>query len=219
MVALDVDPATHELTERWRWNCNTPGSSWYAQGYHNYAIADVDWDGRDEICYGSMVIDDNGHGLSTAGLGHGDAQHHGDFNPYVHGHEIFACNEDSPANNYRDATTSKLYYRKADTNDDGRYMAGNFTNDYPGAMAFSAHDEPISCVTNDHIDGLTKDGLTDNFRIYWDGDLLEECFNYTNGKNTAGGIYKYGQGLIEKLEGSMTIRILRSSKGAAGFMR
>jgi autotransporter-associated beta strand protein len=151
-----------------------------------------------------MVIDDNGHGLSTTGLGHGDAQHHGDFNPYAHGHEIFACNEDEPANNYRDATTSKLYYRKTDTSDDGRCMAGNFTNDYPGAMAFSAHDEPISCVTSDHIDGLTKDGLTDNFRIYWDGDLLEECFNYTNGKNTAGGIYKYGQGLIAKLEGSMT---------------
>ena len=204
MVAFDVNPQTHELTERWRWTNNTPGSAWYAQGYHNYAIADVDWDGRDEICFGSMVIDDNGHGLSTTGLGHGDAQHHGDFNPYVHGHEIFACNEDEPANNYRDATTSKLYYRKTDTSDDGRCMAGNFTNDYPGAMAFSAHDEPISCVTGDHIDGLTKDGLTDNFRIYWDGDLLEECFNYTNGKNTTGGIYKYGQGLIAKLEGSMT---------------
>ena len=204
MVALDVNPDSHELTERWRWTNNTPGSAWYGQGYHNYAIADVDWDGRDEICFGSMVIDDNGHGLSTTGLGHGDAQHHGDFNPYRHGHEIFACNEDEPANNYRDATTSKLYYRKTDTNDDGRCMAGNFTNDYPGAMAFSAHDEPISCVTNDHIDGLTKDGLTDNFRIYWDGDLLEECFNYTDGKNTAGGIYKYGKGLIEKLEGSMT---------------
>ena len=204
MVALDVNPDTHELSERWRWSSSTPGSSWYGQGYHNYAIADVDWDGRDEICFGSMVIDDNGHGLSTTGLGHGDAQHHGDFNPYVHGHEIFACNEDEPANNYRNATTSKLYYRKTDTNDDGRCMAGNFTNDYPGAMAFSAHDEPISCVTNDHINGLTKDGLTDNFRIYWDGDLLEECFNYTNGKNTAGGIYKYGKGLIEKLEGSMT---------------
>ena len=204
MVAFDVDPDTHELTERWRWTCNNPGSSWYAQGYHNYAIADVDWDGRDEICFGSMIIDDNGHGLSTTGLGHGDAQHHGDFNPYARGHEIFACNEDEPANNYRDATTSKLYYRKTDTSDDGRCMAGNFTNDYPGAMAFSAHDEPISCVTSDHIDGLTKGGLTDNFRIYWDGDLLEECFNYINGKNTNGGIYKYGKGLIEKLEGSMT---------------
>ena len=204
MIALDVNPETHELVERWRWSCNTPGSPWYGQGYHNFAIADVDWDGRDEICFGSMVIDDNGHGLSSTGLGHGDAQHHSDFNPYIHGHEIFACNEDEPSNNYRDATTSKLYYRKIDSADDGRCMAGNFTNDYPGAMAFSAHDTPISCVTNDHIDGLAKDGLSDNMRIYWDGDLLEECFNYVDGKNSAGGIYKYKVGLIERLEGSMT---------------
>ena len=204
MIALDVNPSTHELTERWRWNCNNSSSPWYGNGYHNYAVADVDWDGRDEICFGSMVIDDNGLGLSTTGLGHGDAQHHSDFNPYIHGHEIFACNEDKPSNNYRDATTSKIYYRLAGGSDDGRCMAGNFTNDYPGAMAFSSRDEAISCVTNGHIDGLTKAGLSDNMRIYWDGDLLEECFNYTNGKNTAGGIYKYGKGLIKTLTGSMT---------------
>ena len=204
MVALDVNPTTHELTERWRWTNNTPGSAWYAQGYHNFAIADVDWDGRDEICFGSMVIDDNGKGLSTAGLGHGDAQHQGDFNPYIHGHEIFACNEDEPANNYRDATTSKIYYRMTASDDDGRCMAGNFTNDIPGAMAFSAHDEPISCVTASHVSGLTKNGVSDNFRIYWDGDLLEETQNYSNGKNTAVAIYKYGKGEIERLTGSMT---------------
>ncbi|MBR3472981.1 MAG: autotransporter-associated beta strand repeat-containing protein [Prevotella sp.] len=204
MVAFDVNPQTHELTERWRWNCNDASSPWYGNGYHNYAVADVDWDGRDEICFGSMVIDDNGHGLSTTGLGHGDAQHHSDFNPYVHGHEIYACNEDQPSNNYRDATTSKIYYRKAGGSDDGRCMAGNFSNDIPGAMGFSSHDDPISCVTNDHVTGLTKSGLADNMRIYWDGDLLEECFNYTNGKNTAGGIYKYGKGLIKTLTGSQT---------------
>ena len=204
MIALDVAPKTHELKERWRWNCNTPGSPWYGQGYHNYGIADVDWDGRDEICFGSMVIDDNGHGLSTTGLGHGDAQHHGDFNPYIHGHEIYACNEDQPSNNYRDATTSKIYYRVAGGIDDGRCMAGNFTNDFPGGMGFSSHDEAISCVTNGYVPGLSKAGLADNMRIYWDGDLLDECFNYTNGKNTAGGIYKYGKGLIQTLTGSMT---------------
>ena len=127
MIALDVDPATHELTERWRWNCNDSSSPWYGNGYHNYAVADVDWDGRDEICFGSMVIDDNGKGLSTTGLGHGDAQHHGDFNPYIHGHEIFACLEDNPGNNYRDATTSKIYYRYNSSDDDGRCIAGNFS--------------------------------------------------------------------------------------------
>ena len=206
MIALDVNPETHELTERWRWNCSNSNSPWYGNGYHNYAIADVDWDGRDEICFGSMVIDDNGKGLSTTGYGHGDAQHHGDFNPYIHGQEIFACLEDSPywGNNLRDGTTSKVYYKFTSGRDDGRCMAGNFTNDYPGAMAFSGYDTPISCVTADHIPGLEKGTIPDNFRIYWDGDLLDEGFNYANGKNTAGGIYKHGKGLIQTLTGSMT---------------
>ena len=202
MVALDVDPVTHELTERWRWTNNTPGSSWYGQGYHNYAIADVDWDGRDEICFGSMVIDDNGHGLSTTGLGHGDAQHHGDFNPYIHGHEIYTCNEDRPDNCYRDATTSKIYYRQTSSNDDGRAMMGNFSNDYPGCLGRSGHDTAISSVTNEHI---PEDIAFDvNFRIYWDGDLLEETFNGTGTRNSTGRIYKPGVGDLLKLEGSLT---------------
>ena len=177
-IAYDVDPKTHGLKVRWKWTNNQPGSPWYGQGYHNYIVADVDWDGRDEIVWGSMVIDDNGKGLSTTGLGHGDAQHIGDFNPYIHGQEMFACNEDNPSNNYRDATTSKIYYRKTDTNDDGRCLAGNFYNDFPGAVGHSAHDTPISTVTNEHVNTNTN-GLSMNFRIYWDGDLLEECFNNT----------------------------------------
>lgn len=177
-IAYDVDPKNHDLKVRWKWTNNQPGSPWYGQGYHNYIVADVDWDGRDEIVWGSMVIDDNGKGLSTTGLGHGDAQHIGDFNPYIHGQEMFACNEDNPSNNYRDATTSKIYYRKTDTNDDGRCLAGNFYNDFPGAVGHSAHDTPISTVTNDHVSTNTN-GLSMNFRIYWDGDLLEECFNNT----------------------------------------
>ena len=202
MIAYDVNPSTHELTVRWRWNCNDSSSPWYGQGYHNYAVADVDWDGRDEICFGSMVIDDNGKGLSTTGLGHGDAQHHGDFNPYIHGHEIYACNEDHPDNNYRDATTSKIYYRQTSSNDDGRAMMGNFSNEYPGCLGRSGHDTAISSVTNNHIP--TDIAFDVNFRIYWDGDLLEETFNGTGTKNSAGRIYKPGVGNITTLTGSLT---------------
>ena len=193
-IAYDVDPNTHALNVRWKWTNNQPGSPWYGQGYHNYIVADVDWDGRDEIVWGSMVIDDNGKGLSTTGLGHGDAQHVSDFNPYIHGQEMFACNEDAPSNNYRDATTSKIYYRKTDTNDDGRCLAGNFYNDIPGAVGHSAHDTPISTITNDHVDRNTN-GLSMNFRIYWDGDLQEECFNDTE-------VTKPGVGRIAKMEGA-----------------
>jgi hypothetical protein len=216
-VALDVDPATHKLTERWRWMNNQAGSPWYGQGYHNYAIVDVDWDGRDEIVWGSMVIDDNGKGLSTTGLGHGDAQHHGDLNPYVHGQEGFFCNESQPANNYRDLTTSKLYYRMTDGRDDGRCMAGNFLNTVPGAVGHSAHDTPpISLVEGKHLDIINStSGIADNFRCYWDGDLQEETFNYSNGKNTAGAVYKPGSGASWVLTGSMTNN---DTKGTPCFM-
>lgn len=205
MVAFDVDPATHQLSERWRWVCNTSGP-WYGQGYHNYSIADVDMDGRDEIVFGSMVIDDNGLGLSTTGLGHGDAHHVGDFDPYSWGQEIFACNESQPMNNYRDATTSKIYYRATGSADDGRSIAGNFLDEYPGAQCRSAKDgNIIGGASHKALVGAPTAGIATNFRIYWDGDLLEETFNYVSGKNTEGGIYKGGKdGAIATLAGSMT---------------
>lgn len=194
MAAYDVDPATHTLKQRWAWDSSV-GSAWFGQGYHNYGIADVDWDGRDEIVYGSMVIDDNGKGLSTTGLGHGDAQHCSDLDPYRHGQEIFACNESNPSCNYRDATTSKIYYRLTGDNDDGRAIAGNFTDNYPGAIAFSAHSGVIGCSSDKVLSDGTKTGTDENFRIYWDGDLCEETFNYTSCSNNVGvdgRIVKYG---------------------------
>lgn len=191
MIALDVDPATHTLVERWRWNNNSNGP-WKGQGYHNFCIADVDLDGRDEIVYGSMVIDDNGKGLSTTGLGHGDSQHCSDFNPYIHGLEIYACNEDDPGNNYRDATTSKIYHRFKSSSDDGRAICGNFTNSFPGSLGCSAKEGAISTVTNNAVPGMDATGVCTNFRIYWDGDLCSETFNYVNGKNTEGAVIKYG---------------------------
>ena len=217
-VALDVDKNTHKLSERWRWMNNQKGSPWYGQGYHNYAIVDVDWDGRDEIVFGGLVIDDNGKGLSTVGLGHGDAQHHGDLNPYKHGAEGWFANEDAPNNHYRDLTTGHIYYRNESTKDDGRAIAGNFSNEIPGSIASSAHDSstPISLVAEKHVTGYTTAGMNQNFNCYWDGDLCEETFNYVNGKNTEGAIAKFGNWTpIKTLTGSMTNN---DTKGTPCFM-
>ena len=204
MCALDVDPASNKLMKRWDWR-QTNGGYWMWQGYHNFGIADVDEDGRDEIVYGSMVVDDNGKGLSTTGLGHGDAQHCSDFNPYTKGLEIYACNEDQPGNNYRDATTSKIYHRFNAGNDDGRAMMGNFTDDFPGSVGCSSREGAISSVTYGAISGLNATGINTNFRIYWDGDLCSETFNYLNGKNTEGCVAKYGSwSPIYTCAGSMT---------------
>ncbi len=207
MIAYDVNPTTHELTERWRWNCKTSGSPWYGQGFHNYGVADVDWDGRDEIVFGSMVIDDNGKGLSTTGFGHGDAQHCGDLDPFSHGQEIFTCLEEKPANCFRDATTAKIYYRTIGSSDDGRAIMDNFINDIPGSQGTSAYDPNIICsASHAAAEGFSKSGshIALNFRIYWDGDLCSESFNYADGKNTAGVILKPYVGTIATLTGSLT---------------
>ncbi len=198
MVAFDVDPVTHQLTERWRWK--DPGGQWFGQGYHNYGIADVDMDGRDEIVFGSMMIDDNGKGLSTTGLGHGDAQHTGDLDPYRWGLEHFACNESAPAMNFRNATTSELYYRLQSTSDDGRALCGNFTNAFPGCVGASTQSGVISTVADKVLSGVP--GFDLNFRIYWDGDLCEEILNSPGTEKEA---------KIDKIVGSGVNRIFTSS--------
>lgn len=197
MKAFDVDPASHQLVQRWEWKSDGLPSSWFGQGYHNYSIADVDMDGRDEIVYGSMVIDDNGKGLSTTGLGHGDAQHCGDLDPYRPGLEIFCCNESSPAMNYRDATTSKLYFRAISGSDDGRALCANFTNDYPGSVGRSVSTGFVSCTADKIINELGGDAFIHwgdlNWRIWWDGDLLDEYLE-SPGTEGYGVVYKPGTG-------------------------
>ena len=67
-----------KLTQEWTFDSadGTPGHEDYSgQGNHNLSVADVDGDGRDEIIYGAAVIDDDGTGLYSTRLGHGDALH------------------------------------------------------------------------------------------------------------------------------------------------
>ena len=200
-VALDVNPATHKLTQRWYWSNNQGwGSPWYGNGYHNFGIQDVDMDGRDEIVFGSMVIDDNGKGLSTTGLGHGDAQHCSDLDPYRWGQEFFACNEDEPAMNYRNATTSQIYYRMQSTSDDGRALAGNFSNKYPGSVGQSSQTGVLSLTADKVITG--QGGYALNFRIYWDGDLCSEILD-SPGTAKAAKIEKLDVGRIFNSEGHL----------------
>jgi autotransporter-associated beta strand protein len=188
--ALDVNKETHELTQRWRWNCYDSSSAWFGNGFHNYAIADVDMDGRDEIVFGSMIIDDTGYGLSTTGFGHGDAQHCSDLDPYRWGLEQFVCLEGAtvPGIAYTDATTSTLRYTTGGGSDNGRCMAGNFYNSYPGAVGISGG--AISLVSDKAIADLGSFGDDYvNMRVYWDGDLLEE-FMDSPGVERAPTVYK-----------------------------
>src|SRR5690606_7363547 len=94
-VIVAWDFRNGSLTRRWTFDSNSSGNGAYAgEGNHSLSGADVDADGRDEIVYGASVIDDNGTGLWTNGLGHGDAGHVGDLNPSRPGLEYFKVQED-----------------------------------------------------------------------------------------------------------------------------
>lgn len=228
MIALDLRGG--QWTESWRWNCNNSNSPWYGNGYHNFIIADVDEDGRDEIVYGSMVIDDSGKGLSTTGLGHGDAQHVGDFDPYRPGLEFFGCNEDNPGMNYRNATTSDIYIRKTADKDDGRALIGNFSSTIPGCIATSASTDLYSSVKDIVVATAPTDTRAAlywsqlNFRIYWDGDLGDEVLN-SPGTAKEAAIIDHENGRIFQSNGcnmnndSRIIHVSRATLSVTGARR
>lgn len=203
IVAYDV--RNKKLVRRWVFDSEDPkcigdhpqatdgrkyrGSIYSGQGFHNLSIADVDGDGRDEIVFGAMVVDDNGHGLYSTGSGHGDALHVGDLDPDNPGLEVFGIQErfdDAGAYMY-DGKTGRILWKKpsvkaATSGGDkgegpGRGVCFNVDPRYPGSESWAAGAGMTGVwdAKGNRI-GEVKPGSC-NFRIYWDADMLDELLD------------------------------------------
>jgi rhamnogalacturonan endolyase len=176
-----------QLVKRWTFDSNASGNSGYAgQGNHSLSVADVDADGRDEIVYGAATIDDNGRGLWTTGLGHGDAGHVGDLDPSRPGLEYFKVSENSsrPGSWFADARTGARLWTTASGTDNGRGVSGDIHAGSPGAESWSNAD---SQLRNTAGTGIGRKPSSANFLIWWDGDTTRELLDQTR-------IDKYGTG-------------------------
>jgi rhamnogalacturonan endolyase len=156
----------------------TPGNETYrGQGYHSLAIADVDDDGNDEIVYGACVIDDDGTGLYSTGLGHGDALHVSDIDPTRPGLEIFGIHErpqhDHGAN-LRDAKTGRVLWGLK-LNDPGRGLAMDIDPRHLGYECWANNSDGLYTCTGEKISDAKP--RTCNMGIWWDGDLLREILD------------------------------------------
>ncbi len=139
----------------------------------------MDGDGKDEIVYGACVIDDNGKGLYSTGLGHGDAIHLSDIDPDRPGLEVFDIHERPPHPNdaeFRDARTGALIWGKPSP-DVGRGLALDIDPRHRGyeMWASGAGLTGLWNVKGEQISEQKPRSC--NFGVWWDGDLLREILN------------------------------------------
>lgn len=182
-----------KLTRRWTFDSSASGNSSYAgQGNHQLSVADVDADGKDEIVYGAMTLDDTGRGLWNTGQGHGDALHVGDLDPSRAGLEVFKIDEDGSkyADWVADARTGQILWSHASCGcDNGRGVSADIYAGSPGAESWSS---AVSGLSDTKGRNIGRKPSSSNFVIWWDGDPVRELLDGTH-------IDKYGTGSDTRL--------------------
>jgi rhamnogalacturonan endolyase len=175
------------FTRRWTFDTNSStnsGKGYDGQSSHSLSVGDVDNDGRDEIVYGSMAVDDNGNGLWTARTGHGDAQHLGDLDASTSGLEYYKVSESTgqPAALYIDPANGAVRWKLSACCDNGRGVASDIWPGNSGPEMWSSSDASI----RDEGGGTKgRKPSSANFVSWWDGDPVRELLDGTH-------IDKYG---------------------------
>ncbi|MER5275036.1 rhamnogalacturonan lyase [Streptomyces sp. NPDC002809] len=176
------------FTRRWTFDTNSStnsGKGYDGQGNHQLSVADVDADGKDEIVYGAMAVDDNGNALWTTGNGHGDAMHVGDLDPSRAGLEEFKVDEDSskPSSWMADAKTGRLIWSTPANGDNGRGVSDDIWSGSAGAESWSSAADGVRSPKGTVV--ASRKPSSANFLSWWDGDTTRELLDGTH-------IDKYG---------------------------
>ncbi|ASA26316.1 G-D-S-L family lipolytic protein [Paenibacillus donghaensis] len=186
-VLVAYDYKDGKLSKVWRFDSSEEGYEDYGgQGNHNLSVGDVDRDGKDEITFGAMAIDDDGLPLYNTGLGHGDAIHFGDLDPSRPGLEVVDVHEHTNSKyglEMRDAETGEAIWGIFTGIDTGRGMSADIDPNYLGEEAWAAtitnaQQIPVTGIYSAKGELITtKLPSSTNFGVWWDGDLLRELMD------------------------------------------
>ncbi|MBN1561854.1 T9SS type A sorting domain-containing protein [candidate division KSB1 bacterium] len=170
-----------QLTNRWIFDSNAGYTSYAGQGNHQLSVADLDADGKDEIVYGAMAIDDDGAGLWNSRLGHGDALHVSDIDPGRSGLEIWGIHENATVGSaLLEGATGKVIWGTG-PGDVGRGVSANVDDSQDGMECWGGTDG-LRSARNVRVGGAPP---SSNHVVWWDDDLARELLDGNN-------IRKYG---------------------------
>ena len=175
-----------KLTSRWVFDSGISyppyddASPYSGMGGHALSVADVDDDGKDEIVYQAMVVDDDGQGLYSTGLRHGDALHVADMYPDRPGLEIFTVQENeenaekfnTPGAAMRDARTGEILWSHSPTVDVGGGMAADIDPTHHGYEAWGGPGG----LRDEQGESIGPAPRESGWCVWWDGDFLRELF-------------------------------------------
>ena len=186
-VLVAWDWREQKLTQRWIFDSGisyppfTDASPFSGMGGHSLSVGDVDSDGRDEIVYQAMVIDDDGTGLYSTGRRHGDAMHLSDLYPDRPGMELFLITENenetvrfrTPGVGVHDARTGKEIWSHSPGIDVGAGMVADIDPRYLGCEAWGGPGGLRDSKGNE----IGPKPRSTHWGIWWDGDLLRELID------------------------------------------
>jgi rhamnogalacturonan endolyase len=175
-----------ELTSRWVFDSGVgkapydKASPYSGMGGHALSVADVDGDGKDEIVYQAMTVDDDGKGLYSTGRRHGDALHVGDFDPARSGPELYLVTENeeetvrfqTPGAGLHDARTGSLLWSHSPGVDISDGVVADIDPRHPGAEVWGGRGG-LRTIQGKEIGARPR--IAD-WVIWWDGDLLREIY-------------------------------------------
>ena len=175
-VLAAFDFQNGKIKSRWVFDTENGRNPYSGQGNHGLSVADVDDDGKDEIIFGAMTVDDDGTGLYTTGFRHGDALHVSDLDPENPGLEVFGVHEiedhtTGPGVTLRKAIDGNVLFTAAPNRDIGRGVAANIDTNTIGAQMWWLGDRNLYDIKGNKIGRAPRET---NFLIWWDGGVSLE---------------------------------------------
>jgi len=186
-----------EISSRWVFDSENRENPYSGQGNHNLSVADADGDGKDEIIFGAMAVDDDGTGIYSTGFRHGDAIHVSDLDPDVPGLERFGIHEiengtEGPGIALFSIKDGTVLYTAEPNRDIGRGVAANIDTTRVGAQMWWLGSRDLHDIKGNAIGKAPRSA---NFLIWWDGDFSRELLDRTY-------IAKYGKGMLFNADGA-----------------